>query len=235
MRSMDILKISILFLAIAGMGACVAAGDLMEDTHTVQLGDAKSVKLYLNIGAGELELQGGARDLMEGDFLYNIERWEPEINYHVSDSQGTLRIRQGKTRGVPVGNTKNRWDISLNNDVPLDLNVNFGAGKGTLDLRGLILESLDIDMGVGELRVDLSGERKESLRVKIDGGIGSATVYLPEEIGVRVEVDKGIGSVHARGLHKSGDIFTNDAYGKTDVTIKMEIEAGIGSIDLKLK
>lgn len=235
MKSLNIIKTVILSLAIGGLGACVAVGELMEDTHTVQLGDAKSVKLFLDMGAGELELQGGARDLMEGYFVYNIERWKPEVNYYVSGNQGTLKVRQGKTHGVPMGNTKNRWDISLRNDVPLDLNVDFGAGKGTLDLRGLILESLNVDMGVGELRVDLSGERKESFRVKIDGGIGSATVYLPEDIGVRVEVDKGIGSVHARGLHKSGDIFTNDAYGKTNVSIKMEIEAGIGSIDLRVK
>ena len=235
MRSKNIFKMLILSLTITGMGACVAAGDLTEDTHTVQLGEAKSVKLSLNMAAGELELRGGAKDLMEGYFLYNIKRWKPEVNYYVSESRGRLRVRQGKTRGIPVGSTKNRWDINLTNDVPIDLNIDLGAGQGTIDLRGIILESLDIDMGVGDLDVDLSGERKESFRVKINGGIGSATVYLPEDIGVRVEVDKGIGSVHARGLHKSGNEFTNDAYGKTDVTIQVEIEAGIGSIDLRLK
>jgi len=29
--------------------------------------------------------------------------------------------------------------------------------------------------------------------------------------------------------------YTNDAYGKTDITIYIEIDAGIGSIDLRLK
>jgi hypothetical protein len=235
MRFKNTLKILILSLTIISLGACVGVGDLTEDTQTVQLGEAKSVELSLHMGSGELELRGGARVLMEGSFIYNVERWKPEVNYSVFEKRGTLRIRQGKTRGVPMGNTKNIWDIRLTNDVPLEINIDFGAGKGTIDLRGLILESIDIDMGVGELDVDLSGERKESLRVKIDGGIGSATVYLPEDIGVHVKVDKGIGSVHAGELNKSGNEFTNEAYGKTDVTIKVEIEAGIGSIDLRLK
>jgi len=111
----------------------------------------------------------------------------------------------------------------------------FGAGEGDLDLRGLDLESLDIDMGVGDLTVDLSSQPEQDLEVTIDGGIGSAKVYLPENIGVRVDVDKGIGSVHAQGMIKRGNTYTNEAFGKTETTIDITIDAGIGSIDLRLK
>jgi predicted membrane protein len=90
-------------------------------------------------------------------------------------------------------------------------------------------------MGVGELKLDLSGERKQNLEVKIDGGIGHGTIYLPETIGVRVKVEGGIGSVDSHSLAKTGDYYTNEAYGKTDVTLDIQVEAGIGSIDLRLK
>lgn len=228
-------KIFFLILSITGMLACVKVGELVEDTHTVQLGAAESVELELDMGAGELVLYGGADDLMEGYFRYNVERWQPEIDYYISDRKGILEIQQGKSSGIPVGNTRNKWDISLSNDVPIDINIDFGAGKGKLDFRGLKLKSLDIEMGVGSLKVDLSDEWTQNLDVDIEGGIGSATVYLPEDIGVRVNVEKGIGSVNARGLTKSGHFYTNDAYGKTDVSIELNIEAGIGSIDLSLK
>ena len=65
--------------------------------------------------------------------------------------------------------------------------------------------------------------------------MGSAKVYLPENVGVRVEVDKGIGSVDARGMRKSGSIYTNDAFGEAEITIDVRIDAGIGSISLRLK
>ena len=87
----------------------------------------------------------------------------------------------------------------------------------------------------GELTVDLSGEQKQNLEVVIDGGIGSATLYLPRHIGVRVRVDGGLGSVNARGMNKKGNVYTNETYGKTDVSIEIDIDAGIGSIDLELK
>jgi hypothetical protein len=235
MRLDKITKIIVLALLAVGAGACVATGELREETQTVELGEAESVELDLDIGAGELIVQGGARELMEGYFVYNIERWKPEIDYSVTGSRGTLKVKQGECHGMAVGKTRNKWNISVNNDIPLDINVDFGAGEGNLDLRGLILNSLKIDMGVGELKVDLSGEQKQSLDVSLDGGVGSATIYLPVDVGVRVMVDGGIGSVNARGMIKRRDAYVNDAYGKTEVTIDVDVDAGIGSIDLKLK
>lgn len=235
MKSKKILKILFLAVLFVGFWACYPTGEIQEETRTVELGEAESAEIDLDIGAGQLKIYGGARELMEGTFIYNVERWKPRIDYAISGTRGLLRIRQGKVSGVPIGKKQNKWDISLNNDVPLEIRIDFGAGEGKLDLRGLNLESLDIDMGVGSLTVDLADEWKRDLEVSIDGGVGSATVYLPVDVGVRVNVDKGIGSVHARGMIKEGHVYTNDAYGKTDVSIDMDIEAGIGSINLKLK
>lgn len=235
MRFNQIPKILLLIFLVGGTGACVAVGEQVEETQTVELGEAESVELYLDIGAGELKVQGGATELMEGYFVYNIEKWKPEIRYYVDGNRGVLKVKQGECAAMNIGKTRNKWDISLSDDVPLDIGIDFGAGEGNLDLRGLILNSLEIDMGVGELKVDLSGEQKQSLNVSVDGGVGSATIYLPLDVGVRVEVDGGIGSVNARGMIKKRGVYVNDAYGKTEITINVDVDAGIGSIDLILK
>jgi predicted membrane protein len=164
-----------------------------------------------------------------------IEKWKPKIKYYVAGNRGILKVKQGESSAVGIGKKRNKWDISLSNDVPLDIKVDFGAGEGNLDLRGLILNSLNINMGVGELKIDLSGEQKNSVDVSIDGGVGSATIYLPLDVGSRVRVDGGIGSVNAKGMIKKKDVYVNDAYGKTKVTIDVDVDAGVGSIDLILK
>ena len=235
MRFNQLPKILLLIFLVGGIGACVAVGELIEETETVELGEAESVELDLDIGAGTLKVQGGARELMEGYFVYNIESWKPEIRYSVAGNRGILKVKQGECSAMTIGKKRNKWDISVSDDVPFDIKVDFGAGAGNLDLRGLILNSLDIDMGVGELKVDISGEQKQSLDVSVDGGVGSATIYLPLDVGVRVEVDGGIGSVNASGMIKKRGVYTNDAYGKTEVTINVNVDAGIGSIDLILK
>jgi predicted membrane protein len=228
-------KILLLAFVVGGMATCVAVGELVEETQTVELGEAESVELDLDIGAGELKVQGGASELMEGYFVYNIERWKPEILYSVAGNRGMLKVKQGHCSAMTIGKTRNKWNISMSNDIPLDIKVDFGAGEGNLDLRGLILNSLDIDMGVGELKVDISGEQKRSLDVSVDGGVGSATIYLPVDVGVHVEVDGGIGSINARDMIKKRGVYVNDAYGKTEVTIDVDIDAGIGSVDLILR
>jgi hypothetical protein len=222
------------FIAVA-LSACVRVGDMEFIDKSIELEGADSVAVRLKMGTGEIRVNGGADNLMDGTFEYNVPRWEPYIHYNVSGDRGRLDVRQGRSSGIPFGRAKNRWNISLQENVPLDIEVDFGAGEGKLDFSSIKLRSLNIDMGVGDLTVDLTGPYDKNVDVNIDGGIGSTTVYLPEDIGVRVRVDKGIGSVDAWGLNKDGRTYTNDAYGSSDVTMKIEIDAGIGSIDLRVK
>lgn len=214
---------------------CVPVGELQEETRMVEKGEVERVDVTIEMAAGELRIQGGSKALFEGDFGYNVDKWKPDIDYHTLGKQGILKVRQGKVSGIPAGEGKNRWDIYLNEEVPLNMRVNFGAGEGKLDLRGLILDSLAIDMGVGDLSVNLTGEHSQDLDVSIDGGVGSATVYLPKDLGVRVQVDKGIGSVKAIGFNQRGSVYTNDAYGEVEITIDVQVDAGIGTIDLRLR
>jgi hypothetical protein len=51
---------------------------------------------------------------------------------------------------------------------------------------------------------------------------------------VRVEARKGLGEINAAGLNKNGDIYTNQAYGQSEVTLDIKIEGGIGSLNLQL-
>jgi hypothetical protein len=233
MKFRDIKKIMLVVLFAAGFVGCEVAGEMVDDTHTIELGRAEFAEVKLDMGVGELTLHGGARELMEAEFRYNIDHWKPEVKYRVTGSRGVLTVKQGKSRNMTVGRKRNEWDIRLNDDVPIHLTVDCGVGESNLDLAGLNLKSLDIDMGVGELIVDLSAEPKHSLDIVIDSGIGSATIYLPQEIGIRAKIDHGIGSVNARGFKKRGEIYTNDAYGETEISINIEVDSGIGSLDLR--
>jgi len=64
MRFNQIPKILLLTFLIGGIGACIAVGESTEETQTVELGEAESLELNLDIAAGKLKVQGGARELM---------------------------------------------------------------------------------------------------------------------------------------------------------------------------
>jgi predicted membrane protein len=124
-----------------------------------------------------------------------------------------LKVAQPSFTNIkPVGNATYKWTLNMNQDVPTDLDLQFGVGEGFIDLRGMNLSNLDMKMGVGEVELDLSGQWENSFDASIKGGIGAATIYLPKDAGVKVDFDGGIGDIEAVGLNKDGKAFYNDAY-----------------------
>jgi hypothetical protein len=233
--SLKNISLCIIVLAVAAFVAgCDEPRDVRTETQSVALEGATRAEVGLQMGAGELRVRAADQQaLLEGSFEYNRDRLRPEIEYRRVEDKGILRIHHARRNTIPFGRVRNRWDLSLNKAVPLDLDIDLGAGQSDIDLRGLKLQRVEIDMGVGEMNLDLRGLQTQSFRVKIDGGVGSGKIYLPSEVGVRIKVDGGLGSVDAHGLTKQGGAWVNEAYGKSPVTIDVDISAGVGSLDLR--
>ena len=222
----------------SGCGAIrvTRAGEMKTETHSVDLGGATSARVRIEMGFGELKIDSAGGKLMEGTFNYNVAEWQPQVSYSIAGSQGTLLISQPDedTNLINQGG-QNRWDLRLSDSVPIDLEISTGAGTSELNLSAIGLTGLKIETGAGNGTFDLAGDWDHDLSVTIRGGVGNVTVILPREIGVRVAVTSGIGSLETAGLMKDGDVYINDAFGKTPQTLHLEIEAGIGAINLQVR
>jgi hypothetical protein len=210
-------------------------GKMQRESKSVDLKNAQSARAQLKLGAGELHLAGGADQLMEGEFSYNVSEWKPKVSYDVSGEKGELVVKQGSGEDVRLGaDARNEWDISLNDEVPTDLVVQMGAGESDLDLDSLTLTGVDLQMGAGKTTVDLTGDYAKSFDASIQGGVGEATVLLPSEVGVKAKAEGGLGKINAEGLKRVGDSYVNDAYGESDVNLSVDVQGGIGQINLKV-
>lgn len=214
-------------------GDRVTTGELRKESKTVAVGAAKSVQVNLNMKAGELKVGGGATNLLEADFSYNVPEWKPEVKYEVSGGVGNLKVEQPGS-GSSTSNTRNDWDLHLSSKTPTEMTVNMGAGRATLTLSGMELSRLELNMGAGETTVDLTGDWKEDLSAQIHGGVGRATIRLPKDVGVHVVAQGGLGTINASDFKKQGDAYVNDQYGKSPVTLRIEVEGGVGEINLEL-
>jgi len=232
-----ILMLSLLFLLIGCINR-VDVGPTLTDKQSIELGDIDLAEVAIKMGVGELNITGGATNLMDAEFTYNIEDWRPEVIFEQRNSHGDLQVSQpkGEVNGIPDDDIEYRWEIALRDGVPMDMNVDLGVGESNLNFEGLALQSLMIDTGVGKANIDLTGDWQDSFDVKINGGVGETTVYLPENAGLRVEASTGIGSLVINGLQKEGDseVYTNAAYGESDVTIRLDISGGIGQITVQV-
>jgi hypothetical protein len=222
-------------LLLASCGSEARVGELRTESQSVELGDAKSVRVEINMGAGDLEVTSGADKLLEADFTYNVAKLKPEVKY----TDGTLVVRQPNVSGLPalpgITDYRNEWSIRLSDGVPMDLSVDLGAGASNLKLAGLSLTGLDVSLGAGEYMIDVSGDWVRDLDVTIDAGAANVSLRLPRDVGVRVKVESGPNTIEATGLTQDGNVYTNAAYGEPEVTMQIDIEAGIGQINLEVE
>jgi hypothetical protein len=259
LRTIGLIAMAIVLLVASGCigrGRRLRIGPLQTEARSVERGSAESVRVEIDMGAGELAVSGGAAELLEADFAYNVAEFKPLVEF----DDGLLVVRQPEVEGRAsiwdVDDYRYEWDLRFNDDVPIEMSVNLGAGRTDLDLGSLTLTRLGVDagagevtvdlggassltrldvkMGAGKLTLDLTGDWRADLDGKIEGGLGEATLQLPRGVGVRVEVEGGLGAVNASGLTKDGSAYVNDAYGQSDVTLRIDIEAGVGAIDLEL-
>jgi len=210
----------------------VSTGHNAHSQKTVNLQGAKAVRVHLEMPAGELRFEGGAQQLLEAEFWHSETWGDTEVDYNVENGVGSLEIMQEKG-GQLVGRSENIWSLKVNDTIPLDLNVDVGAGKGDFHLAKVNLTGLELNIGAGQATVDLTGERGKDLQAEIHGGVGEAIVRLPKNIGVVATVHGGLGSVDVRGLKEEDGQYINAAYGKSPNTIRLTVEGGIGHIRLE--
>jgi N-terminal domain of toast_rack, DUF2154 len=235
--SLGIMSVFVLFVL---SGCMLHVGGNEESAEVmVEKDQAKELSLELNIGAGELNVESGAKEWVDGTIDYNHDKLEPEVSYKVKGDKGIAVIEQGKNGlldKINIGDIDNHWNLSLNEGTPMDLIINTGASDTTLDLKGLELQNLEVNAGVGDIKIDLGGEWQESFDATLDMGVGESTIILPSEVGVKIEASKGIGKSNLVGFISQGDgIYVNDAYEDADVVINLKTNLGVGEATFKME
>lgn len=210
-------------------------GETIRESRAVELSQAQGaerVRVELEMNAGELRVESGAKELMEADFIYNVASWKPEVHFDKSGFRGTLRVHQGGNTAT-FGNSRNEWRLRLNNTIPLDFSLHCGAGENRLNLGQLDLRGVEVHIGAGRVELDLRGKAPQrDYDVEVHGGVGEAVLFLPVEAGIEARASGGLGEIEVRGLEKRGDHWHNAAAGKGKPTIRVEVHGGIGRISI---
>jgi len=236
-------------------------GQIVQVTNkTIRKVKANFVDAVIKVRYGQFYVNDGNNNFVDAEFIYDKYDLKPVMKYEEDDRRGDLLIKltgdDDDNIDIDTDNDETKCLVELSNNVPMDLRIELGAGRGKFNLNELKLEdlklrlgageldinlagsrlrNLDIEAGVGSVELDLSGKRKDDLFVEILGGIGELDVKLPSDIGVRVDIKGLLGDIDAYGFEKRDRIYTNAAFGKTDQVIEMEIRAGFGDVNLILE
>ena len=218
--------LAILVLSLASM-ACGFSIDLPDRPQagpdvkeSITVADPKSdeTRVSISFGAGELTLSPGAKNLVDGTIVYNVEDLQPEI---IEDGSN-IEIKQGNFKSLPPFNDmKNEWDLKLGS-APMDLVISAGAYDGTIELGGLSLRSLEVNDGASN--VDLSFSEQNPIEMSIlRYATGASDVKLTGLANANFSTLTFSGGAGNYTLDFSGD-FQQDAVATVD--------AGFGNLSL---
>lgn len=219
-----ILAILVLALASLACGFSInlparqKAGPEVKEEITVADPGSDETRLTVSFGAGKLTLSPGAKNLVDGTAIYNVEDLKPQIQKNGS----SIEIKQGDFHNLPpFDDMKNEWDLQLS-DTPLDLAVNAGAYEGTLDLGGLALKSLTVRDGASH--VDLSFLEPNQTEMSL----------LRYETGASDVKLTGLANANFSTLTFSGGAgnYTLDFSGELQRDAVVTIEAGLGNVTI---
>lgn len=173
-----------------------AAQDWREVTSFRQRSVETTMDVHVRYGAGTLEIgPGQAGELYRVGMRYDSDAFEPVTRYEA----GSLEVGvDGLGSGVKLRNTRGGdLKLSLSPDVPLDLDLDFGAVEARLELGGLRVTRLSVETGASDTRLRFSApnpDRCSELGIAMGAaalqvrGLGNANCS-------RIMVDGGVGDI----------------------------------------
>jgi hypothetical protein len=179
------------------------------------------LRVQVSYGAGRFKVRAA-----DGGLLYRMQvRYDEDVFAPRADFEGRRlhlgvenigkSIRMGKNQGGEM-------DLQLARGLPMDLDLEFGAVRGDVDLGGLSMTGLQLKTGASESTVDISepnGSRMRQATFEV-GAADFTARHLGNLNAGSIEVNAGIGEVTLW--------FTGDWQQDASVSLSM----GLGSLEL---
>lgn len=208
-------------LLLVACAAPAAAQDWKTISSTRRLAGESALEVDIEYAAGELSVGPGAAGVLySADMRYDAGIFDPSIRF----AAGRLRIGIDGDEIRGGNHEAGSLDLALSRDVPLDLDLKFGAGRAEVELGGLKLRSASLATGASETIIRFS-EPNAVQAEELEVHVGAARFEL-----------QGIGNAAARRLDVQGGVgevildFTGAWRRDMDVDVKM----GLGSLRLVL-
>ena len=190
-----------------------------------QLRDSAPHHVRVQYGAGRIDIAAtDAPVLYTMTARYDERTAVPLHSYDAAERVLTVGVRSESRRlSRSLGEQgKGEMRLSLSRAVPLDLELELGATKASLDLGGLNLLSLRLDSGASETRLDFSAPNAGMMR-SLEVAVGAASFEA-----------RNLANANASTVHVSGGVGAVDLDfgGQWERDIAVEAEVALGKLTL---
>lgn len=183
--------------------------------------DAAGALVKIEMGAGKLNLTGGASGLVEGSIHYNVFGWDPKV----TRENGGVRISQSRIEDfkIPSNDIINEWDLSLGT-FPTELEISAGAYEGNIDLSGVALTNLLVEDGASQATVEFNSMNPiEMADFSYKTGASQVKIF-------------GIGNANTSTFSFDGGAgdYTLDFSGELQKDLEVKVNSGVSKIEIRV-
>jgi hypothetical protein len=217
-----------------------ARGAITRTKVEKPLSGATSAEIEINMGVGALYISSlpSSSDLISGTVDTAVGEWLRE-DFNITANKARL-VLGTENRGFftdfnffGIGAQHARkWDLSLNESIPVSLDIQTGVGEARIDLERVLATDVQIRTGVG--KTDLALPATGQSKVTLSGGIGETIIHIPRSVSARIRTKTGIGSVQVYGNYtRINNEYISPDFNTAENRVDLEVKGGIGSIRIE--
>jgi len=200
------------------------------------LGNLTRAKILIDLPATNLNLKATATNsakLVEGKISFSKAAEKPAIAKEENFGQGIVTINQKAASALPfISSIKNNTDITLTQQIPLEILIKTGATIGNIDLNLLRVGYLEVNSQASNLKISFG--KLYSTRGVIRAGASNVEIQIPKEMAARVKIDSKVKNLSIDSRFKNEDgTYKTDGFDKAFTRLDIEINAIAGTITVK--
>lgn len=198
------------------------------------LDGATQARVVINHDAGSLRLEASDDNqmLLVGSGPVGEGRTFTK-DYQNQDGKANLVVRVSGEDGPMVNTNQSTYDYQLNSTIPIELEINQGAGEVDLNLAQLRITDLNADQAVGQITVLLPAS---TFTGNIDGAIGQITIIVPKDVGLKILASTALVSVQAPSdFQKTDQVYTSANFDQATTQIELKVNLAIGTVKIEVQ
>ena len=202
-----------------------------EETFSVPLGGAKSIKYKFSHGAGQIQIHGSAP---AGMALVGTSAVGMNHRSQLNGDRLEVRVEAGPSFVPFIGPSQGVWRFQLSQEVPVLLTVEAGASSIEMDLREVQATHVELKTGASSSIVTLPTRGASILDV--EAGAASVDIRVPEATAARIKAKEDMTSVNVdtnrfprldAGMYQSPNF--EGAVNRAEINIR----SGLGSVNVR--
>jgi hypothetical protein len=217
------------------LGPLVFRRQAMESEQlSIPRDGAASGRVRLKHGAGKLVV-GALSDagmLLSGSFGGGVES---SVHHEGDHIKAKLKLPpQYITLPGPEMFQGLVWNVNLNREIPLRLDVDSGASATELDLTELKVTELNIDTGASSTVVRMPAAAGFT-QARIESGAASMQIHIPEGVAARIHVESGLAgvSINSQRFPRGASGYVSADYDSAAHKTEIFIKTSVGSVNIQ--